>query len=856
MISKDLGAVSAYGMALDGGLDPEISKQEYAELLASYGTVAQEAADSASRAAQAANATGQLYGQTATARDAAISAKNDAVSAKDTAAEAANVAGRYEAQAESAKTDAESARDTAVNAVDGFAAGAQQALDSVNEAGGNWKSLAEKQAGNSEAWAVGQRGGSDVPTTDATYHNNAKYYAEAAATDRTTAQTAATNASQSATAAATSASAAAESARTLTIDATLTQSGQAADAKETGDEITSLKSDLNAQIELSRFTTYRATYGVGALSLFTGFARGSLTRGVLDTAKPYRVSSCDVIHTTKAITLNIANGFKIDRHVYVNGQYSTSSGWQTGSITIPADRYFKVIIARSTEDTSEIANVNEFVSAIAFELAFQEQISTNAANISDLQDDVEGLQDVILIKSDNLYNPALQTQDTISPHYYFQGVPYSTTQFDNVWNCTALIEIEPNTTYTLGLVPDIGGVTKPWNTASAGGFCYDSTGSYISGSGFTSNTFTTPATAKYIRFNYQITNGFSLTELNARCVLVKGGTLPETYEAYVDTTLVEYVRDLNSKVEETDSRVQSVQPLWYKRTSTTIEISYAYSSTKDIVVTMQKFGGNDLFDIKSVDTITKSADPATAERTRIWSNPSDAFSPYVVAAVNNIDGDSQTVTFTGGQHQYNNTGSGSTPTARTVSISFYADKREVSDGETGNATHFHIVWENRVQGYNTKKSDGTGREILKVIHTADFNGEDIKVSTNIYPLEDVKMTTFYGFQFYAGSLYPDIRYFDSANRLVNTIDGSSSLSSSGDLVGYSFQAANITNGDCAQVSIDPLFDLGKRDYATGQNAMFVSYNKVYFSIVRNETSMSSGSLYSLKGAYKFEPVTV
>lgn len=31
---------------------------------------------------------------------------------------------------------------------------------------------------NAEAWAVGQRGGVDVPETDQTYHNNSKYYAE------------------------------------------------------------------------------------------------------------------------------------------------------------------------------------------------------------------------------------------------------------------------------------------------------------------------------------------------------------------------------------------------------------------------------------------------------------------------------------------------------------------------------------------------------------------------------------------------------------------------------------------------------------------------------------------------------
>lgn len=36
---------------------------------------------------------------------------------------------------------------------------------------------AQNEVKNAEAWAVGQRGGVDVPSTDETYHNNAKYYA-------------------------------------------------------------------------------------------------------------------------------------------------------------------------------------------------------------------------------------------------------------------------------------------------------------------------------------------------------------------------------------------------------------------------------------------------------------------------------------------------------------------------------------------------------------------------------------------------------------------------------------------------------------------------------------------------------
>lgn len=40
---------------------------------------------------------------------------------------------------------------------------------------------ASADADNSEAWAVGQIDGTDVPSTDPRYHNNAKYWAEQAA---------------------------------------------------------------------------------------------------------------------------------------------------------------------------------------------------------------------------------------------------------------------------------------------------------------------------------------------------------------------------------------------------------------------------------------------------------------------------------------------------------------------------------------------------------------------------------------------------------------------------------------------------------------------------------------------------
>jgi len=86
---------------------------------------------------------------------------------------------------------------------------------------------AQASAEAAEAWAVGQRDGVDVPSTDETYHNNAKYYAESvsetveaaeasaedAAASAATATAAQQSASASATAAAGSASQAANSAQ-------------------------------------------------------------------------------------------------------------------------------------------------------------------------------------------------------------------------------------------------------------------------------------------------------------------------------------------------------------------------------------------------------------------------------------------------------------------------------------------------------------------------------------------------------------------------------------------------------------------------------------------------------------------
>lgn len=75
---------------------------------------------------------------------------------------------RAEAAADSAAADAESAADSKEDA--------ETAATSADASA----TAAEDSAGDAEAYAIGTRGGTDVPSTDPAYHNNSKYYSDLA----------------------------------------------------------------------------------------------------------------------------------------------------------------------------------------------------------------------------------------------------------------------------------------------------------------------------------------------------------------------------------------------------------------------------------------------------------------------------------------------------------------------------------------------------------------------------------------------------------------------------------------------------------------------------------------------------
>lgn len=118
--------------------------------------------------------------------DAAIAATETATAAAETATNAKTDAESAKAAAESAKSAAESAKTTAVNSAN-TATNAKTAAEAAKTSAESSASSAETSAQNAaqdaedaEAWAVGQRNGVDVPSTDPAYQNNAKYYKDLA----------------------------------------------------------------------------------------------------------------------------------------------------------------------------------------------------------------------------------------------------------------------------------------------------------------------------------------------------------------------------------------------------------------------------------------------------------------------------------------------------------------------------------------------------------------------------------------------------------------------------------------------------------------------------------------------------
>lgn len=220
--------------------------------------------------------------------------------------------------------------------------------------------------------------------------------------------------------------------------------------------------------------------------------------------------------------------------------------------------------------------------------------------------------------------------------------------------------------------------------------------------------------------------------------------------------------------------------------------------------------------------------------------------PVIVAAVNNIDGDNNERWHTGGAHGYEDIATGPSATMREISNTVRVDGKLIEIGKTdivGKVCTIDVV--NNVQGYNTCKEDGTGREILQQRYHIECTNDYCDVYTELVALEDVIL---YGMQVATGISMTGMNYRfigSESKRGLYTYNGAN-VPSEGD---NKINAIRIINdGYNFDVEYDLNYGLGNKNIGNTYNCSVTSAAKGYFQNIPtgSQISLSQGDSVSWK----------
>ncbi|ENZ7246188.1 hypothetical protein EJW94_RS11880 [Enterococcus hirae] len=293
----------------------------------------------------------------------------------------------------------------------------------------------------------------------------------------------------------------------------------------------------------------------------------------------------------------------------------------------------------------------------------------------------------------------------------------------------------------------------------------------------------------------------------------------------------------------------------------TLEILSKYATNKDLKRTLKRMSANNTVQLGNFYLI-KNTDETVGndfgdDSDVLYSQYTDMLGPWGgLRAVNNIDGDQPGAGgYTGGWHAYDNANSG-TPTARTASIEFYLDDIKVTGNQQRYCKKAKAVVINYIQGLNTKKSDGSGREILKETVYYEFTQDCINVTVEAEALEDITIEEYYFLQFQRTVLFrePFLVVGDPINsKRISEYD----INIYGSNTPESQVTQMIFNGndDVAELNYDPTYGIGKLYYNIGSPSWhYRSYGKAYFDLISRKKvplRLEKGEILHCRGGYKF-----
>ncbi len=274
-----------------------------------------------------------------------------------------------------------------------------------------------------------------------------------------------------------------------------------------------------------------------------------------------------------------------------------------------------------------------------------------------------------------------------------------------------------------------------------------------------------------------------------------------------------------------------------------------YSTSENLVMNFGRKGPNNIFEFTSFGTTNvvyrdSNAFVSSNYRQKMLSS-TDMFGPYYVDATSDPYTSGP---FTGGNHGYMNSGSTSdpanTPTGRTVYIDIYADGEKVEVGFEGLVNEIEVRWENRVQGRNTVKPDGSGREILKEEYTMILDGKKLNVHNVITPLEEVRMPNYYGLQMTA--------WFDTVEYLNAKTPGPFAVGTSTATDQNCREGLYEKDGLYCKMYMLPVGIGNFEHLPDGKASIFTAdYGKSYFYLLNDNCIFPANEPVEFRGGYQF-----
>jgi hypothetical protein len=236
----------------------------------------------------------------------------------------------------------------------------------------------------------------------------------------------------------------------------------------------------------------------------------------------------------------------------------------------------------------------------------------------------------------------------------------------------------------------------------------------------------------------------------------------------------EAVEDIDARVKGLENYVVAfASPMRYSFDASTsvLRVGFPYGYDKDVVVSMGIYGPNSLYMFRNIGKCPSGSDIDDANtRETILGITTDWLMPYWVRAVSGGDSSYENIA-TGGNHATSGTSSGD-PTAECVSTKIFADGIELTETVSNvPANRLVVKTTNRIMGMNTV---GSERKILQENITIVFDGSGVSVQTEIIPLEDIIIDTYYGYAFSGlapsesqPAKFPSVIFVGGSNRGVN-----------------------------------------------------------------------------------------